>query len=174
MIYGSIQNVLAIGIKRRKIEDLINQIAHFYQGDLAKEKLKSSLKVSDVMINAGALTIGSVILFFHGIYLNGKKLPLSVIVVLLNAHYECCKEEVFCSLKKIKTYLRSTTRQQRLNHLMVLHIHINLAKDMDLIQVTIKMISKKSEKKEYSGQFVQNSSWILCIYKYVCVSKIEC
>ena len=54
---------------------------------------------------------------------------------------------------------------------MVLHIHVNLAKDMDLIQVAIKMVSKKSEKKEYFGQFVQSSNWILCIYKYVCVGK---
>ena len=35
------------------------------------------------MINARAITIDSVILFFHGIYLNGKKLQLSVGVVLL-------------------------------------------------------------------------------------------
>ena len=45
--------------------------------------MKSPLKVSDVMINARAITIDSVILFFHGIYLKGTKLPLSVVVVLL-------------------------------------------------------------------------------------------
>ena len=73
MIYGSIQNVLAIGITWRKIEDQVNQIAHFYQGDLVKEKMKSPLKVSDVMINARAITIDSVILLFHGIYLNDLK-----------------------------------------------------------------------------------------------------
>ena len=83
MIYDSIQNVLAIGITGRKIEDQVDQIAHFYQGDLVKEKMKSPLKVSDVMINARVITIDSVILFFHGIYLNGKKLPFSVVVVLL-------------------------------------------------------------------------------------------
>ena len=38
MIYGSIQNVLAIGITGRKIEDQVNQIAHFYQDDLVKKK----------------------------------------------------------------------------------------------------------------------------------------
>ena len=74
MIYGSIQKVLAIGIIGRKKEDQVNQTAHFYQGDLVKEKMKSPLKVSDVMINAGAITIDSVILFSHGMffYLNGK------------------------------------------------------------------------------------------------------
>ena len=41
MIYGLIQNVLTIGITGRKIEDQVNQIAHFYQGNLLKEKTES-------------------------------------------------------------------------------------------------------------------------------------
>ena len=45
--------------------------------------MKSPLKVSDVMSNARAITIDSVILLFYIIYLNGQKLRLSVIVVLL-------------------------------------------------------------------------------------------
>ena len=45
--------------------------------------MKSPLKVSNVMINARAITIDSAILFFHEIYLNDKKLPLSVVVILL-------------------------------------------------------------------------------------------
>ena len=47
--------------------------------------MKSSSKVSDVMINARAITIDIVILLFHGIYLSGKKLPLSVALVLLQS-----------------------------------------------------------------------------------------
>ena len=39
VIYGSIQNVLAIGITGRKIEDQDKQVAHFYQGDLVKKKI---------------------------------------------------------------------------------------------------------------------------------------
>ena len=83
MIYGSIQNILAIGITGRKTEVQVNQIAHFYQGDLVKEKMNSPSKVSDVINNAVVITLGSVILFFNGIYLNGQKLTLSVVVVLL-------------------------------------------------------------------------------------------
>ena len=64
MIYCSAKNVLATGIKWRKIEDQVNQIAPFYQGDLGKENMKSPLKVSGVMINSRAKTIDSVILFF--------------------------------------------------------------------------------------------------------------
>ena len=43
--------------------------------------------------------------------------------------------------------LLSAKYQQRLNHLMVLRIHVNLAKDMDLIQVANNMVLKKSKKR---------------------------
>ena len=51
--------------------------------------------------------------------------------------------------------------------------YINLAEGMDLMQVANYMVSKKSEKKEYSDQFLQSSNWILCINKYVCVYLIH-
>ena len=57
---------------------------------------------------------------------------------------------------------------------MVLHIYASLAKDMNLTQDANNMVSKNSEKKEYSGQFAQSSNWKLRIYRYVCVCKMEC
>ena len=57
MIYWSIQNVLAIGIKGRKIECQVNQIVPFYQGDIVKEKMASPFKISGVMINARAIKL---------------------------------------------------------------------------------------------------------------------
>ena len=50
MIYCSITNVLAIGIKGRKVEDQVSQVVPFYQGDLVKEKMTFPLKVSGVIM----------------------------------------------------------------------------------------------------------------------------
>ena len=124
------------------------------------------------MIDARARAIDSVILFFYRIYLNGKKLTLSVVVVLLQLLLKMgttnsIRKRFFCSLKRINTYLRSTT-SQRLNHLMLLHIHLNLAKDLDVRQVANNTVLKKSVKND---QFVQSLNWILRIYKYVIVLK---
>ena len=67
-------------------------------------------------------------------------------------------------------YLQSIL-SQRLNDLTVLHIHVNLEKHMELIQVAYNIVLKKSIKND---QFVQNTSWMLCIHKYVCSGTIEC
>ena len=44
-------------------------------------------------------------------------------------------ERSFSALKRVKTYLRSTTEEGRLNHLMLLHVHKELADDIDMVEV---------------------------------------
>ena len=39
----------------------------------------------------------------------------------------------FSALKRVKTYLRSTTGEGRLNHLMLLHVHKELADVIDMV-----------------------------------------
>ena len=70
--------------------------------------MKSSLKVSDVMINARAITIDSVILFFRGIYLTGKKLQLVGVVLLkllLDVHTTITISKGFLLIEKNKDLL---------------------------------------------------------------------
>ena len=83
MIYGSIQNVLAIGITGRKNRTSDHPNCTFLSRQSSKRKNEILLKVSDVMINARATATDSVSLFFYRIYLDGQKLALSVVVVLL-------------------------------------------------------------------------------------------
>ncbi len=43
-------------------------------------------------------------------------------------------ERSFSALRRVKTYLRSTMAQDRLNHIMTLHIHRGLTDDLSLIE----------------------------------------
>ena len=47
------------------------------------------------------------------------------------------------SLKRIKTYLPSTTTNNRLNHLLILHIHKLLTDRLDLTKVADKFIERR-------------------------------
>ena len=44
----------------------------------------------------------------------------------------CTSERSFSALRRIKSYLRSTMSQARLNHLMVLHYHQDMTDNLDL------------------------------------------
>ena len=109
------------------------------------------------MINARAITINSVILFFM------KFISMVKIYCFLKQwfYHNYCFLLVL-HMKRSFTHLKGLL-------LTYLLTHKNLKKDMDLIQVANNIVLRKSGIKEYFGQFLQSSNQILCIQKYVCV-----
>ena len=57
----------------------------------------------------------------------------------------------FSAVRRIKTYLRSTMSQQRLNHLMLLHVHKSHTDDLDLIDVANDFIDDSDHRKYFFG-----------------------
>ena len=57
-------------------------------------------------------------------------------------------------LKRVKTNLRSTTGEVRLNHLMPLHVHKELADGIDMVEVTKNLfVGHKQRRKHLFGKF---------------------
>ena len=65
-------------------------------------------------------------------------------------------ERSFSALKRVKTYLRSTTREGRLNHLMLLHVHKELADGIDMVEVANLFVVDKQQRKQLFGKFSKN------------------
>ena len=57
-------------------------------------------------------------------------------------------ERPFSALQHIKSYLRSTMSQPKLNHLMILHYHQDMTDNLDLKSITIEHITKKMKWEE--------------------------
>ena len=62
-----------------------------------------------------------------------------------------CSERSFSILRLIKSYLRSTMRQQCLNHLMVLNVHKEFTDKPSLINVAHEFISGSEHRKNVFG-----------------------
>ena len=56
-------------------------------------------------------------------------------------------ERSFSALRRIKTYLRSTMTQHRLNYLMTLHIHRDLTDKIDLIATANEFICEHDHRE---------------------------
>lgn len=72
----------------------------------------------------------------------------SEIVTLLNLILvmpatNATSERSFSALRRVKTYLRTTMTQERLNHLMVLHVHRESTDAMDLREIANDFVSYK-------------------------------
>ena len=62
-------------------------------------------------------------------------------------------EHSFSALRRVKSYLRSTIKQERLTHLMTLHIHKQLTNELDLILLTNQFVAEDTHRLTVFGAF---------------------
>ena len=62
-------------------------------------------------------------------------------------------ERSFSAMRRVKNYLRSTMGQERLNHLMVLHVHKSETDSLDIIQIANNFISRNDHREQVFGTF---------------------
>lgn len=62
-------------------------------------------------------------------------------------------ERSFSALRRVKSYLRNTIAQERLNSLMVLYVHKELTDELDLKDVTNKLMSRHESRLSLYGRF---------------------
>ena len=112
--------------------------------DLQQYKLEPQLSLLPDMVQAmgydtSRFDIADLLDFFQSLG-NARKLLLSEIctlgkLMLVMPATNAVSERSFSALKRVKTYLRSTTGEARLNHLMLLHVHKELADGIDMVEV---------------------------------------
>ena len=56
-------------------------------------------------------------------------------------------------MRRVKSYLRSTMNQERLNSLMILHVHKNQTDALDLSGVANEFVSKSERRTHVFGKF---------------------
>ena len=63
-------------------------------------------------------------------------------------------ERTFSVLRRVKTYLRATMTQKRLNHVLLLHIYKEHTDELDLVQVAQSFIMANERRQTYFGSFL--------------------
>ena len=74
-------------------------------------------------------------------------------ILLVMPATNAIRERSFSALKRVKTYLKSTTTNSRMNHLMVLHVHKQRIDNTRLIDVANEFVEKAEGRKLILGQF---------------------
>ena len=68
-------------------------------------------------------------------------------LVLLAPATNAISERSFSALKRLKTYMRATMGDQRLNSLMTLHIHREKTDKLSLLDVANSFVGEKESRK---------------------------
>lgn len=59
----------------------------------------------------------------------------------------CTAERSFSALRRLKTYTRSTMNQDRLNHVALLNVHCDLARELNVDEIVNEFISKTAVRR---------------------------
>ena len=62
-------------------------------------------------------------------------------------------ERSFSSLRRLKTYLRSSMGQERLNTIALLHVHQDRLESLNIIQIATEFIEQCKTRMETFGKF---------------------
>ena len=76
-------------------------------------------------------------------------------LVLLVPATNAISERSFSALKRLKIYMRSTMADERLNNLMILHIHREKTDKLDLVDIANRFVGKNDTRKRMFGRFTE-------------------
>ena len=71
-------------------------------------------------------------------------------------------ERSFSALRRLKTWLRNTMGQTRLNWCMLLHVHNDETDALDLKQIANEFVARNCSRQNIFGNFMQ--VLLLCTY----------
>lgn len=72
-------------------------------------------------------------------------------LLLVNPASSAEAERSFSGLRRLKTYLRSTSGQQRLNNIAMCHIHSHILDDLNIDELVKQFISRKDNRMKTFG-----------------------
>ena len=67
-------------------------------------------------------------------------------LILVMPATNATSERSFSALRRVKNYLRSTMTQQRLNNLMVLHVHKDITDQIELKAVATEFVADSEHR----------------------------
>ena len=148
-MYSKLENLL---LNSKPDASQIEEAAIFYGTDFDKDKLIAQLQTfhSNYHIKKD-MCIKDFITFVKEMTGGQKQLLSEVVTVvrllLVMPATNAASERSFSSMRRIKTYLRSSMLQERLNSTLILHVHKDLTDSLDLNAIANDFVSKNGIRK---------------------------
>ena len=156
-VYRSLEDLVLKAANKLDFSEELASVKDVYGTDLDESTLQVQLQILGANIPEKMITIFDVRSYLQQIT-PGERSLLSQVVLLMKLILvmpatNATSERSFSALRRIKTYLRSTMKQERLNSLMVLHVHKDLIDALDLSQVANEFVEGNDTRKQRFGKF---------------------
>lgn len=143
------------------VSELADEICAFYGDDLDKIKLVGEIRTFQANVPLDLVNtdkIGEVINFLKSMseikrnYFFRQIIKICKLLLVMPAT-NAESERNFSVLRRVKTWLRSTMTQERLNNLMTVHVHKDKTDLMDMKRIAELFVSRNDRRIAMFGKF---------------------
>ena len=162
-VYQNLETLVLKVCRGEKYDEHLDFVCEFYGEDFDKDLLKVQLSLFHTLVTEGDqckdsdLTIHNIVRVLANLSI-GQQVALSQIFILMKLLLvmpatNATSERSFSALRRIKSYLRATMSQERLNSLLTLHIHKENTLKLNLADIGSDFVSAKENRTTMFGKF---------------------
>ena len=162
-VYSNLEQLLLKTIEGEDITAELEFVCDFYKDDLNDNLLQTQLLTfrtefqrahSNLTTKPDIFDIKD---YFHSLS-GAQRALLSQVstvleLILVMPATNATSERSFSALRRVKTYLRNTMSQQRMNNLMLLHVHKDVVDSLDLKSVANDFVMDSEHRQKIFGKF---------------------
>ena len=164
-IYCNLEQLLLKACQNLDYKQELEYVCSFYKDDLEEDRLRVQLLTFQVDFmkrqisesQPSNLSIFDVRKYFQALSPSEQGLLDQVYqvlrLVLVMPATNSSSERSFSALRRVKSYLRSTMTQQRLNNLMILHVYKEQTDGLILKDVANEFVGNSQHRKNIFGKF---------------------
>ena len=154
--YCQLQELLFKAAKGEPYQSELDFVRTFYKGDFS-HLLETQLHTFALLFSGKKSTLQEIIDHLRGLSPSQQELLSEVYkllkLILVLPATNAISERSFSALRRVKTYLKSTINQSRLNHLMLLHVHKHLTDKLDLVKIANGFVAGSEHRLSVFGHF---------------------
>ena len=148
-IYIKLQNIILKASCCQVFRPELNSLEDLYKDDFNFFALKSQLELPPKFVT-GKLELSEIISSMKNLSTEKRFLFSKVIklikIILIAPAINAISERSFSTLKRVKTSIRSTMTDSRLNHLLLIHIYKEELDEIDIKLITNEFIKIKESR----------------------------
>ena len=160
-MYKNLETLLVSAANGKDFEQTLKIVTDFYGSDFTPSLLKAQLEILATHFQSATAPVNVAFIdikaYFQGLSVPASTLFSEVITVmqliLVLPATNTTSERSFSAMRRVKSYLRTTMSQERLNHLMILHVHKTDTDSLDLIQIANSFVSRNEHREQVFGTF---------------------
>lgn len=161
-IYAKSEQLLLKASNGDDFTDELEVVSQFYGADFEPDTLKMQLTTLQFNVpKDSSSSLSDIVSYLRSLShvqkdLIGQVMKLAKLILVMPAT-NATSERSFSALRRVKTYLRTTMSQNRLNHLMMVYTHKYQAGELDMLDIANEFVSGNEQHRlEVFGRFVRS------------------